>query len=229
MARHHDPQAVRKFLTRNERYHANHREALAVAVVVSVGLHMALFQFFPTLTAASLESRGEEVTVVQLPPEVRIPPPPQHIVRPAMPRVAAAEALAEDITIAPTTFEHNPVERLPSPPSTAKVDVRDQPVYVARDIEPRLKNGSEIEILLSRLYPRMLKEAGIGGTTVLWVFIDTDGRAGECRIHKSSGYAALDDTAEQIAHHMVFSPALHRAKPVAVWIAQPIEFRINAG
>lgn len=214
------------FLTANERFKEGNYGLSALAVTASTILHYALFEYFPPLEAAQLGSAAEEVRIMALPPEVRIPPPPHRIARPAKPVVATAADLREDVTIAPTTFEHHPVESLPQPPSK-EVDVRERPVYVARDVEPRLKNSAEIRILLTRLYPPMLREAGVGGTTILWVFVETDGRAGACQVHRSSGYAALDETAEQVASYMVFSPALNRDRPVGVWVAQPIEFRIK--
>ena len=84
--------------------------------------------------------------------------------------------------------------------------------------------GREIRQLLERLYPPMLKEAGIGGRVLLWVFVDETGRAARSQIHTSSGYPALDNAAAQIVEQMEFSPAMNRDKPVGVWIAQPIDF-----
>ncbi len=228
MARRKDVHAAREFLSANERFKRTAADIVAASVLISVGLHYVLFETFPTLAVADFGPLAEEVTLVRLPPEVKIPPPPGQIARPARPRVAPAAVLKEDITIAPTTFEHNPVESLPPPPSR-EVDVRERPVYIARDVEPRLTNGSEVGRLLKQMYPKVLRDAGIGGTVVLWVFVETDGMPGACQVHESSGYTAFDETAERIVTYMVFSPAMSRDRPVAVWIAQPIEFRIRDG
>ncbi|MDT8436827.1 MAG: energy transducer TonB [Gemmatimonadota bacterium] len=213
----------------NERFKRGFGNVLSLAVVVSAGLHYALFNFFPSLRAADLGTVGDEIAAIDLPPEVRIPPPPEQIARPATPRVSAAADIDEDITIAPTTFEQNPVENLPPPPTDGAVDVRDKPVYIARDVEPRLKNGDEIQRLLKKFYPPMLREAGIGGRVVLWVFVEESGTAGACQVHSSSGFPALDQAAERVAEQMVFRPAMSRDRPVGVWIAQPIDFRVQAG
>ena len=183
-----------------------------------------MFEFFPQLEAADLGSVSEELTAIELPPEVKIPPPPEQIARPATPRVAAA-TVDEDVTIAPTTFEENPVENLPPPPAGA--DPSATPSYIARDVEPRLRNGRDIQQLLERLYPPMLKEAGIGGRVLLWVFVDEGGSAARSQVHTSSGYPALDNAAAQIVEQMEFSPAMNRDKPVGVWIAQPIDFSVS--
>lgn len=222
-----DRAAEREFLSAHERFKSGHLDRLGSAVLASVVLHWALFEYSPDLRLAEITAATEEITAIELPPEVRVPPPPQQIARPATPRVSA-RPIREDVTIAPTTFEENPVEHL-APPPERQVNVRDAPVYIARDVEPRLRNGDEVRALLERLYPPILREAGIGGTVVLWVFVEPDGSAGTCQIHRSSGYEALDRAAERITEQMVFSPALSRDRPVGVWISQPIEFRIRSG
>ena len=206
--------------TANERFKASFGAWLCCGIMAATALHFAVIQFFPALTAADLSFGVMETQAIELPPEVEIPPPPEAIARPAVP-VVAHTVLDEDITIAPTTFEHNPVESLPPPPSR-DVDVREKPVYIARDVEPRLTNGPEVGRLLTQMYPEMLREAGIGGTVVLWVFVETDGQPGACQVHRSSGYSAFDETAERIATRMVFRPAMSRDRPVAVWISRSL-------
>ena len=212
------------FLPANDRFKQSYLALTYLGVIVATAFHFAVFEFFPQLEAADLGSVSEELSAIELPPEVKIPPPPEQIARPATPRVAAAE-VNEDITIAPTTFEDNPVENLPPPPPGA--DPSATPSYIARDVEPRLRNGSEIRQLLERLYPQMLKEAGIGGRVLLWVFVDEGGSAARSQVHTSSGYPALDNAAAQIVEQMEFSPAMNRDKPVGVWIAQPIDFSVS--
>jgi TonB family protein len=212
--------------TANERFKRGNDGRIAVMVLASVALHFAVFQFFPDLQAADLSVDGDEITAIELPPEVRIPPPPEQIARPARPRVAAA-AVAEDITIAATTFEENPVDNLPPPPAGA--DPSEVPSYIARDIEPRLENSREIRDQLRKQYPPDLRDSGIGGRVVLWVFVEEDGSPGAFRVQESSGHMKLDQAAERIAERMVFSPAMLRDRPVAVWIAMPITFETVRG
>jgi TonB family protein len=212
------------WMTANDRFKRSYTTLMYISVLAATFLHFALFEWFPQLQAADLGVVGEELAAIELPPEVKIPPPPEQIARPATPRVAAA-AVDEDITIAPTTFEDNPVENLPPPPAGAAPS--DMPSYIPRDVEPRLRNGREIQRLLQRLYPSMLREAGIGGRVLLWVFVDEAGEAMKHQIHTSSGYPALDNAAEQIVEQMEFSPAMNRDKPVGVWIAQPIDFSVT--
>ncbi|MEJ2482585.1 MAG: energy transducer TonB [Gemmatimonadota bacterium] len=214
------------FMTANERFKRDYSSWLWGSVIVATFAHFALFNWFPQLEAADLGSVSEEIISVDLPPEVKIPPPPEQIARPATPRVSANVDMDEDITIAPTTFEDNPVENLPPPPAGAAPE--DVPSYIPRDVEPRLKNGRDIQKLLQRLYPSMLREAGISGEVTLWVFVDENGTAAKSQVQKSSGYPAFDNAASQIVDQMQFSPAMNRDKPVGVWVAQRIDFKVTS-
>ncbi|MDH3297479.1 MAG: energy transducer TonB [Gemmatimonadota bacterium] len=209
------------WVTANERFKSRSEDWMTMGVVAAVVAHFALFALFPTLNAEDIDFTGDEIETIELPPEVRIPPPPEQIARPATPRVAAA-ALDEDITIARTDFESNPIENLPPPPAGARPS--DVPSYIPRDVEPRLKNGSLIQRLLQQRYPSMLREAGISGSVVLYVFVDEQGRPAKSQVQTSSGYAQFDQAAASIADDMDFSPAMNRDKPVGVWILQRIDF-----
>jgi protein TonB len=210
-------------LTANQRFKDSYRLVGALAVLASLAVHFVAFEYFPRIQAADFDFVPDQLAAIELPPEVRIPPPPEAIVRPSRPRVSA-DILDEDITIAATTFEQNPASELAPPPPNVEVDPSEQPVYVDRDIDPRLLNGPEMLRLLSELYPRPLKEAGIGGDVQMWVWVDSEGNPGRAQINRSSGYDLLDETALAIAQRMRFSPAMLRDTPIGVWVAQPISF-----
>jgi protein TonB len=213
-------------LTANQQFKRSYRTVGALAVFASVAVHFAAFQFFPNIQAADLGFVADELAAIELPPEVKIPPPPESISRPARPQVSES-VLDEDITIAATTFDENPVSELAPPPPDVEVDPSEQPVYVDRDIDPRLLNGPEMIRLMDRLYPKALKEAGIGGEVLMWVWVDKEGKPGNAQINRSSGRVQLDEVALAIAAQMRFEPAMLLDKPVGVWVAQPISFSVG--
>jgi protein TonB len=210
----------------NQRFKDSYRLAGALALLTSLALHFAAFEFFPSMQAADFDLVADQLAAIELPPEVRIPPPPEAIARPARP-VVSDMALDDDITIATTTFEDNPSSELAPPPPNVEVDPSEQPVYIERDTDPRLLNGQEMIRLMHRLYPPALREAGIGGEVLLWVWVDEEGRPGNAQVNRSSGREQLDEVALEMARQMEFSPAMLRDKPVGVWIAQPISFSVG--
>jgi len=217
--------AQAEVLTANDRLKRRSGDLFWWSLILAVVVHWALFMFFPTLSAQDMSFTTPEFTAYEIPPEVEIPPPPQQIARPARPVIADA-SIDEDVTIAPTTFEDNPIENLPPPPTTtAPDDISVAPVPTPFTVAPELKNRAEVQRALERYYPPLLRDAGIGGTVLVWFFIDETGKVESSLIKESSGHKALDEAALKVAEIMQFTPALNRDEEVPVWIALPIEFR----
>ncbi|MGD8495615.1 MAG: energy transducer TonB [Gemmatimonadales bacterium] len=208
------------WVTANERFKSKSGDWMAIGVIAAVLAHAALFLFAPSMSAEDVSVVSDETEVIT-PPEVEIPPPPEQISRPATPRVAAAN-IEEDITIARTTFESNPVENLPPPPAGARPS--EVPSYIPRDVEPVLKNRATLIRLAQQRYPSMLREAGISGTVGVYFFVAANGEVTNAVVQKSSGYPQFDQVALDIAQQGEFQPAMNRDKPVGVWIVLPIQF-----
>ena len=196
------------------------------SMIVATVLHFGTFAFWPEFTAADVSIDSTELETIELPPEIEIPPPPQQISRPATPVMAAAD-IDEDITIAPTTFEDNPVEDLPPPPQEAATDISAAPTFTPFTVAPSIQNRNDVVRAMEREYPPLLRDAGIGGTVRVYFFIDEEGRVGDRRIDQSSGHQALDDAAMSVAEIYQFSPALNRDKKVPVWVSFPITFQVR--
>ena len=214
--------ASERFRSRaNERFKSRSEDWMTLGVIGAVVAHFALFALFPTLTAEDIDFSADEIAMVELPPEVKIPPPPEQIARPATPRVSDI-SLDEDITIARTDFESNPIENLPPPPAGARPS--EVPSYIPRDVEPQLKNAAELIRMAQRQYPSALREAGINGTVGVFFFVDESGDVTNAVVQSSSGYQRLDDVALQVAREGKFDPAMMRDIPVGVWLILPIIF-----
>lgn len=191
-------------------------------------LHFLLIAFWPDMEAADVSINSSEIEQIDLVQEFEIPPPPEQIVRPAVPVMSMDVNLTEDITIGEVTFEENPVSELPPPPTGRGVDVSEQPAFLPREVEPTFRNRQAFGRALERAYPAALKDAGIGGTVVLWVFVTENGEVGNVRVQESSGYPQLDDAAERVMRETAqFTPALNRDQQVPVWIALPVTFQVQ--
>ncbi len=78
-------------------------------------------------------------------------------------------------------------------------------------------------------YPVSARLAGIGGTTILQVLIDEEGKAGNAQVLRSAGDETLDSAAIQAAVKIGWIPAKKQDEPVAVRISIPIVFKLMTG
>ena len=74
-------------------------------------------------------------------------------------------------------------------------------------------------------YPEIAREAGVEGTVLVRVLVDTQGTVRDRILLQS--VLGLDEAALAAAATAVFRPALQQDKPVAVWVVLPIEFRLR--
>lgn len=212
--------------TANDRLKQSFQNWFWGSMIAATVIHFGIFAFWPSFTAEDVSFTAEELEAIELPPEIEIPPPPQQIARPATPVIAEAN-IDEDITIAPTTFEENPVEDLPPPPEEAATDLSAAPTFTPFTVAPSIQNRNEVIRAMEREYPPLLRDAGIGGTVKVYFFIDENGQVQDTRIDQSSGHSALDDAAMNVAEVYRFSPALNRDKKVPVWVSFPITFQVR--
>ncbi|MFW5951249.1 MAG: M56 family metallopeptidase [Gemmatimonadota bacterium] len=95
--------------------------------------------------------------------------------------------------------------------------------------QAELTNPAEVREALARVYPPLLRDAGIEGTVELWAFIDKTGRVTRTMIAQSSGREALDQAALRVVDVMKFTPAYNREEAVAAWTKVPVEFSAAGG
>ncbi|MBT8396940.1 MAG: energy transducer TonB [Gemmatimonadetes bacterium] len=199
------------------------------SMILATGIHFAVFSWFPEMTTEDVSFFVQELEAITLPPEIEIPAPPEAIARPAVPVIAVGN-IDENITIAPTTFESNPVKELPPPPTLSESGAESlaaAPTFTPYTVRPDIKNREEVRRALQREYPPLLREAGLGGEVLVWFFIDEEGRVVRTQIHQSSGHEAFDNAALEVADIIRFTPALNRDKRVPVWISIPITFTVG--
>jgi len=218
------PARAEIFETANARFKRRCRTCVWASLIVATAVHFCVLRFFPALSAADVGFDVVEFEAIDLPPEVEIPPPPERIARPAVPVVATTN-LDEDVTIAPTTFEENPVDRLPPPPSET-VRLSERPVLTPFTVGPRLKDRVRAQRIVQSKYPQHLQEANIGGVVLVWAFIDEQGVVRNSVVRQTSQIDVLDEAALAAVREFRFVPALLRDTNVPVWISIPITFAV---
>lgn len=138
-------------------------------------------------------------------------------------RVAAVPAVSPGPRPQPT----------PAPPVTRPPELADRPIFTPFSVQPAVVNPAEVAEALRLAYPSALRDAGIGGTVTMDVFVDVDGQAVRWSISAatpanprrgSSGQPALDQAAADALAVVRFSPAYNRDQRVPVWVTLPLIF-----
>lgn len=124
---------------------------------------------------------------------------------------------AEPTPLAPTATEPAPAE-----PALEQAPV--EPTFTPFTSAPRIVNAAEVQKVLAQEYPPLLRDAGIGGTVLVHLYVDVTGNPVNVLLDRSSGHAALDEAALRAAESFNFSPAKNREETVPVWIRLPISF-----
>ncbi|MCK5146774.1 energy transducer TonB [bacterium] len=74
-------------------------------------------------------------------------------------------------------------------------------------------------------YPRRAQQMNIEGVVMIYAHIDTNGRVIACRIKRSITF--LNEAAIKAIKSVRWNPALHKGKPVKVWINIPVVFQLE--
>ena len=208
----------------NERFKNSFGSWFWGSLIAATVLHFVIFQFWPAMEADNVNFTNEVLETIELPDEIEIPPPPKKITRPATPVISDVE-IDETITILETTFEENRPQDLPPPPEAKAGDIGDAPTIVPMTTRPAVKNTAEVLRALQREYPPMLKDAGIGGTVIMWFLLSEEGDIIKFQIEKRSKHKQFDVAAMKVAPIFKFSPASNQLKKIRVWVQQAITFK----
>jgi TonB family protein len=106
-----------------------------------------------------------------------------------------------------------------------RIDPDGEPHFTPYTKKPEVRNRERVMDLLESNYPPALRDAGIGGTVLVWVLVDENGRVINKKLRQTSGQETLDVAGLQVIQQMEFIPAEHEGKPVRVWIQMPVVFR----
>ncbi len=176
----------------------------------------------PTLLPALASTRSElEDRLEALRPRPR---------RRAVPRLLTASLLGVPLVVLACESGVGPTpgiearELEPAPPEAPATAETPTPTFTPYEVAPEVTNPQEVQRALQESYPRALRDAGIGGRTILHLWIDEEGRVAEALVADSSGHPELDAAAQRVARVFRFTPARNQGEPVAVWVMIPIEF-----
>ncbi len=172
-------------------------------------------------------------------PSPASPPPPQ-----APARAAPMVPVARPVTSMPTSTPVQPLSAALSEPAAAPTAVAaptaaataPDPAPVAPAAAPPAPPVAALELPSSDAaylrnpppaYPPQSVRLGEQGQVLLRVFIDTDGRASQAEILRSSGFERLDQVALQTVRRWRYVPGKRAGVPEAMWFTVPLTFALN--
>ncbi len=148
--------------------------------------------------------------------------------------VAPAEVPRPPDPPSPEPFFSDPVDEpdLPPPPEPAAphpenpgrvggVSSPESRAFFAFDSPPRPIH------LSAPHYPPLARDAGLEGTVVVRITLDTSGRVVSAQVISSDGTDAMNKEALAAARKSRFTPARQRHVPVRSMVVIPFEFRLN--
>jgi periplasmic protein TonB len=167
----------------------------------------------------------ETKIIDEAPDEDRPPPPPPEMDTPPpyVPPPEISIEMAADT--GPTTAISNVTSERPvaAPAPVAAA----APVAKAVVKVPPSTQGKGARITQPE-YPPASRRAGEAGTVTLQVFVQENGRAGEVKVAKSSGFEKLDEAAvKEVQRNWRFVPGKEDGKPVAMWHTFAVTFRLT--
>lgn len=111
----------------------------------------------------------------------------------------------------------------PPPPPPLREDL---PRFMPHDKAPEPVGG--FAALSEALdYPESAQKSQIEGNVLVWVQIDENGVVKRTRIARSLDPSGCDDAAVNAITSVRWNPAYLRGRPVAVWVAIPIQFKLK--
>jgi bla regulator protein blaR1 len=143
--------------------------------------------------------------------------------------IAVAVGLQACGVESPVSVDGRAVEVQESLVDGAPVNLRDRPMFTPFTVAPAITNRDEVVAAMNRDYPPLLRDAGVGGTVQVYFFINEDGRVEQTRLNVSSGHAAIDEAALNVAGAYQFTPALNKDVAVPVWVSFGITFQSDRG
>jgi TonB family protein len=211
---------IRMMTSRQVRNRAGWTLAVAVSLVAAPAALLALPAPEPLGVEGVRGAVAGWVGSADAPEEIREAPLRRH--------VAARPAIRP--TIVPATAWHGDTALLEiAKPARAAVRRDTIPARVTiyevaqLDNKPELRNTSQVQSMLSRYYPRMLQDAGIGGTTMMQYVITPEGTVDPSTIEVvSSTHEQFAEASEKVVEQFEFSPGIYHGKPVYVAIMMPI-------
>lgn len=187
-----------------------------VAVSIVALLHIGLF------VAINSGLKISDIPKLNIPMVTRIidDAPKQEEPIPPKLDVKTPEAEAPPIEVPDVAVDEAPPPEAPVA-TTTQSTVPDTSTAIAAKTDPKSP-------LTQPPYPPNSRRAGEEGTVALFLYVLPNGRVGEARVNKSSGFPALDESAMREAKRAwKFIPVQQNGQATAGWVTIAVTFRLT--
>ncbi|MFZ9141197.1 MAG: energy transducer TonB [Burkholderiaceae bacterium] len=199
---------------------AAHLVILTVVGVTTSKLDLQVSESKPILASIIAPSRPSPVVVPA-------PTPPKPVVKETPKKILTSPKPAPTPTpVAPTP---EPVKKIePSPVVEQKTDTKtkaSQEAAASEVIQPKF----DADYLNNPKpgYPSISRRLGEEGVVMLRVYVSAQGTPDQIQLLKSSGFARLDQAAQEAVGRWRFVPARQGKIATAAWVQVPVSFQLR--
>jgi protein TonB len=167
----------------------------------------------------------------EAPPQPPPPPPPRPRPPTPVPRPQPVIAAAPAAVPAPAPFVVPTPEPAPAPVVVAAPapPAPPAPVPPPAPPAPKLLPATAVSYLVQPPIevPMASRRLGESGTVLLRVLVDTSGLPRQVSLHKSSGFARLDEQAQQAMRRARFKPQTDNGQPIEWVVIAPLQYEVE--
>lgn len=201
-----------------------YKKTFELGIIISLLIVIALVMGFKRFEPSEFKKKEVDIKieVKEIPKteQIKRPPPPA---RPAIPIESEDEDIPEDATIEITDLD---LSELPPPPPPPEEEDETATIFVPYD-EPPTPIGGFAAIQRNLKYPEIARKAGVEGKVLVHVRVNKKGNVISTKILQSLGNNGCDEAAVEAIKKVKWKPAYQRDKPVTVWIAIPVVFKLK--
>jgi protein TonB len=198
---------------------AAHLVILTVVGVTTSKLDLQVSESKPILASIIAPSRPSPVVVPA-------PTPPKPVVKETPKKILTAPPAPTPTPVAPASEPVKKVE--PSPVVEQKTDTKtkaSQEAAASEVIQPKF----DADYLNNPKpgYPSISRRLGEEGVVMLRVYVSAQGTPDQIQLLKSSGFARLDQAAQEAVARWRFIPARQGKIATAAWVQVPVSFQLR--
>ena len=198
---------------------AAHLVILTVVGVTTSKLDLQVSESKPILASIIAPSRPSPVVVPA-------PTPPKPVVKETPKKILTSPPAPTPTPVAPASEPVKKVE--PSPVVEQKTDTKtkaNQEAAASEVIQPKF----DADYLNNPKpgYPSISRRLGEEGVVMLRVYVSAQGTPDQIQLLKSSGFARLDQAAQEAVARWRFVPARQGKIATAAWVQVPVSFQLR--